>query len=68
MAEQHPDKAGRQRHYESGAASGEHCAADQFAAPQGGRLSQPATDAPVGEGLARLAQLLQGTPPSNPLL
>ncbi|HHQ4598018.1 TPA: PLP-dependent aminotransferase family protein, partial [Aeromonas veronii] len=50
--------------------SGEHFAAGQFAAPQGVRLSlsQPATDARVGEGLARLAQLLQGTPPSNPLL
>ncbi|HDX8350699.1 TPA: PLP-dependent aminotransferase family protein [Aeromonas veronii] len=53
-----------------GVASGEHFAAGQFAAPQGVRLSlsQPATDARVGEGLARLAQLLQGTPPSNPLL
>ena len=53
-----------------GVASGEHFAAGQFAAPQGVRLSlsQPATDARVGEGLARLAQLRQGTPPSNPLL
>ncbi|MFB2863856.1 PLP-dependent aminotransferase family protein [Aeromonas sp. MdU4] len=53
-----------------GVASGEHFAAGQFAAPQGVRLSlsQPATDARVGEGLARLAQLLQGTPPCNPLL
>lgn len=53
-----------------GVASGEHFAAGQFAAPQGVRLSlsQPATDAWVGEGLARLAQLLQGMPPSNTLL
>ncbi len=51
-----------------GVASGEHFAAGQFAAPQGVRLSlsQPATDARVGEGLARLAQLLQGTPPATP--
>ncbi|MHC9245284.1 aminotransferase-like domain-containing protein [Aeromonas jandaei] len=53
-----------------GVASGEHFAAGQFAAPQGVRLSlsQPATDARVAEGLVRLAQLLRGTPPSNPLL
>ncbi|KIQ83413.1 aminotransferase-like domain-containing protein [Aeromonas sp. L_1B5_3] len=53
-----------------GVASGEHFAAGQFAAPQGVRLSlsQPATDARVAEGLERLAQLLRGTPPSNPLL
>jgi len=53
-----------------GVASGEHFAAGQFAAPQGVRLSlsQPATDARVAEGLSRLAQLLQGTPPSTPLL
>ncbi|MCR9025216.1 PLP-dependent aminotransferase family protein, partial [Aeromonas caviae] len=42
----------------------------QFAAPQGVRLSlsQPATDARVAEGLERLAGLLRGTPPTNPLL
>ena len=53
-----------------GVASGEHFAAGQFTAPQGVRLSlsQPATDARVAEGLERLAQLLRGTPPSNPLL
>lgn len=53
-----------------GVASGEHFAAGQFAAPQGVRLSlsQPATDARVAEGLERLAGLLRGTPPTNPLL
>jgi hypothetical protein len=43
-------------------------AAGQFAAPERLSLSQPATDARVAEGLERLAGLLRGTPPTNPLL
>ncbi|PJG59122.1 PLP-dependent aminotransferase family protein [Aeromonas cavernicola] len=55
---------------EVGVASGEHFAAGQFAAVQGVRLSlsQPASDQRVAEGLSRLAQLLRGSLPTNPLL